>query len=147
VGIEEQQSFLPEKRQSIGAPHGEKMSGVLRNRVGERGSSCVRLLRLAGVDDCHEEIAVLGKIVSERHRPLAPGQAFREHQVGIGADPEMAGRVPSGECRENAAGQNHPPSVAAAAIDEAGQQILECHRKPRRQNIAAFGWRPSRPAG
>ena len=117
MGVEEQQSLLMEERRRIGAAHGQKMSRIPRERVGECPGSCVRLLRLAGVDNRYQEIAVLWKVVSERHRPLTPRQAFRKHQVGIGADPEMAGGVPPGKCRENAAGQNHPPGVAATAID------------------------------
>ncbi len=111
------------------------MSRVPPQRLCKRAGSCLGLFRLAGIDDRYEQIAKLRKLGFEGFSPLAPRQAFREHQVGIGADPEMAGRVPPGECREDAGGQDHPPSVAAAAIHEADQQILECHRKPRRQNM------------
>src|SRR5439155_21379214 len=58
----------------------------------------------------------------------------------------MAGGIPPGKCREDAACHDHPPSIAAAAIDEADQQTLECHRKPKLQAMAAVGGHSSQPA-
>ena len=92
---------------------------------GQPGSGSLRLLRLLGVDDRHQQIRKLGKLRLERQSPLTPGQTPGEHFIGIGADPEVMGRVDTGEAGKSKAAQNDEQPMASAIINQADKQALK----------------------
>lgn len=99
---------------------------VGRQRLGERGRRGICLLGFSCVNDRNEQVGKLREISFERLRALPPRQARCEHFVGIGADAEVTGRIPTGKDRQNDGRKNDEQSVAPAEIDHSGEQSLKC---------------------
>ncbi len=124
------QPFPVQERRGVGTADGAKMHMVCRQGGGQPGGGSLRLRRLLGVDDRHQQIRKLGKLRLERQGPLAPGQTPGEHFIGIGVDPEVMGRVGAGEAGESEAAQDDKQPMASAIINQADEQALKYHRKP-----------------
>ena len=125
--LQEQKSLPLEEGQRIGPADRGEMRRVGCQPGGEFGGGGLGLLRFARVDDRDQQIAELGECLVHRHRPLPPRQTGREHQIGVGADPQMAGCEPAGEQCQQQGTKHHAPGVTAAGVDEANEEVCQ-HR-------------------
>jgi hypothetical protein len=66
-----------------------------------------------------------------------PRQARGEHIVGVGVDCEMTGGKDAGKDRRDGAAENHEQGAAAAAVDEAEEQVLKGHGQSNSREFRA----------
>ena len=107
------------------------MDVVGRQRRSQSGGRCLRFLRRFGVDHHRQQVGELWELSLESGGLLSPRQAFGEHLVGIGANPEVACRVNAGKCRDGYRDQDNQHRMPSAEVHQADEQALKSHSKPK----------------
>ena len=125
--VEEQQALLAQEGRCVRPADRVEMRVILRQRVGQRGGGGIRLLRLARIDDRHQQIVELRELLVELVGLLPPRQAAGEHAVGVGADIEMRHRVEGGQRGQQQTAQRHGERVATAEFGQSDNQAVKHH--------------------
>ena len=89
---------------------------------GQCGGGGVRLLGILASITATRRSRELREVLIELDGALPPGQGFREHLVGVGADAEAVHRHPGREDGQHGAGQDNGKGVAAAEVSQADEQ-------------------------
>ena len=114
----------------------QEMRWIGRKPGSQFGRGGIGFLGDARIHHGHQQVAELRKVPVHLHRPLSPGQRGLEQQVGVGADPQMAGRDPAGEHRQQHAAEHDGQGMTAAEINQTDEQADQ-HAEERPKDVEA----------
>ena len=109
-----------------------------RELVGEALRRAIGDVAIGAVDHDRQKIGVQRERPVERDLVLPPRQVCRQQLFDIGVHREVTGRIPTGHQHQEQRGERVGDGMAAAEIDEAGDERGD-HTAPRPRTEWKFG--------